>query len=124
MNVICTMAAHNDTGRLGEKLAMEYFMKLGYQILERNWRCRRHEVDLIAHKNGLLYFIEVKCRSGLNFGYPEESVSLKKIKNLIDASAEYIYLFPQWERIQFNVLSVILHENEATEFFLIEDVYL
>ncbi len=117
------MAAHNDKGKHGEQLAVEYFSKQGYEILHQNWRYRHWEVDIIASKNNMLHFIEVKCRSSQQYGFPEESVSLKKIKHLIDASAEYLFMHPQWQRIQFDVLSISLQGKEAA-FFLIEDVYL
>ncbi|MFT3907982.1 MAG: YraN family protein [Ferruginibacter sp.] len=117
------MATHNDTGKQGELLAVDYFSKHGYQVLHQNWRYRHWEVDIIASKNNMLHFIEVKCRSSKQYGFPEESVSLKKIKHLIDASAEYLFINPQWQRIQFDVLSIGLW-GEETEFFLIEDVYL
>ncbi len=117
------MAAHNDTGKLGEKLAADYFLKNGYTILEQNWRHGKWEIDIIAYKDNLLHFIEVKCRTTTAFGHPEESVTVKKIRHLIDASAEYLYLHPEWKRVQFDVLSITLHEKEDTDYFLIEDVY-
>jgi putative endonuclease len=117
------MASHNDIGRLGEKLAAEYFVRQGYILLEQNWRHKRWEVDIIAVKEKTLHFIEVKCRTTTQFGHPEESVHLKKIRHLIDASAEYLYLHPQWQRVQFDVLSITLHKEEEADYFLIEDVY-
>lgn len=118
------MAAHNDKGKLGEQLAVGYFTKLGYHLHHQNWRYRHWEVDMIASKNNVLHFIEVKCRSSDQYGFPEESVTIKKIKHLIDASAEYLYQFPQWKRIQFDVLSIILPAKGEPGYFLIEDVYL
>ena len=118
------MAAHNDKGKQGEQLAADYFVNLGYEILHQNWRHRRWEVDIIASKNNMLHFIEVKCRSSDQYGFPEEGVSLKKIKHLIDASAEFLFQFPQWKRIQFDVLSVSFLKNGDATYFLIEDVYL
>jgi putative endonuclease len=117
------MAAHNDTGKHGEKLAAVYFEKAGYTLLEQNWRHKKWEVDIIAFKENILHFIEVKCRSTKKFGHPEESVNSKKIKNLIDASAEYLYLHPEWKRVQFDVLSITLHKEEEEDYFLIEDIY-
>jgi putative endonuclease len=117
------MAKHNETGAYGEQLAVDYFIKAGYIILEKNWRYKKWEVDIIAHKNDLLHFIEVKSRTSRQFGHPEESVHAKKIKHLIDASAEYLYLHPQWQRIQFDVLSIMLHKEKEPDYFLIEDVY-
>ncbi len=118
------MAAHNDKGKEGEQLAVSYFTELGYELLHRNWRYRHWEIDIIASKNNMLHFIEVKCRSSAMYGFPEEAVSRKKIRNLIEASAEYLYCNPEWKKIQFDVLSISLEKNRQPEYFLIEDVYL
>ncbi|MEO6668503.1 MAG: YraN family protein [Ferruginibacter sp.] len=118
------MAAHNEKGKVGEQLAAYYFLNLGYEILHQNWRHRRWEVDIIATKDQMLHFIEVKCRSTDRYGFPEEGVSLKKIKHLIDASAEFLYQFPQWKRVQFDVLAITQLSNDEAEYYLIEDVYL
>ena len=118
------MAAHNEKGKDGEILAAGYFLQNGYEILHRNWRYRHWEVDIIACKNNMLHFIEVKCRSSSQYGFPEESVNKKKIKNLIDASEQFLYKYPQWQRIQFDILSINSPGKNAPEYFLIEDVYL
>ena len=119
------MSRHNETGSKGEGLALAYFLEKGYTILEQNWRTGRLEVDIIAVKNGLLHFIEVKTRTSMLFGYPEENVSKKKINNLINASEIYLQQYPQWQRIQFDVLAIqVTANNKTPEFFLIEDVYL
>ena len=77
------MAAHNDKGKQGEQLAADYFSTRGYEILQQNWRYRHWEIDIIASRNNMLHFIEVKCRSSSGSGFPEESISKKKIKNLV-----------------------------------------
>lgn len=118
------MARHNQTGSTGEKMAAVYLGGIGYQILHQNWRHGRWEVDIIAQKEGILHFIEVKTRRTKKFGNPEDGVGVKKIQNLIDASEEYLYQQPQWEKIQFNILSITLLKDEEPEYFLIEDVYL
>ncbi len=118
------MAKHIQTGKEGELLAVDYFSEKGYNVLHRNWRHKHWEVDIIASKNGLLHFIEVKTRTSLKFGYPEEKVGYKKLKYLIDASAEFLYLYPQWKRIQFDVLSLLIKKDGTVEYFLLEDVYL
>ena len=117
------MAMHNDTGKLGEELAAVYFEKLGYLILHKNWRHKNKEVDIIASHKNILHFIEVKTVTTLKFGHPEEKVDSKKIKYLIDASEEFLYENPQWQHIQFDVLSVTMIPNEDVKYFLIEDVY-
>lgn len=117
------MASHNNTGTLGEAMAAQYLQQQGFELLHRNWRHGHWEVDIIASLKGVLHFIEVKTRRSKNFGHPEESVSKKKIQYLINASAEYLYRHPQWQRIQFDVLAITLLKNEPAAFFLIEDVY-
>ena len=118
------MAIHNDTGRQGERLAAAFLNERGYTILYANWRFRRWEIDLIATKNNKLHFIEVKTRTSENYGYPEEKMDKKKIRCLIDASQEFLYQYPQWQRIQFDVLSLTLVKGKPPRYFLIEDVYL
>ena len=118
------MATHNDTGKTGEALAAIWFYENGYTILHTNWRHKNLEVDIIANKNTMLHFIEVKAVTTLKFGNPEDKVSEKKIRNLINASEEYLFQHPQWQRIQFDVLSITMIKDFPVEYFLIEDVYL
>lgn len=118
------MAQHNNTGRLGEAMSVEYLSGKGFRVLHRNWRHSRWEVDILAEKDGILHFIEVKTRRTKKFGNPEDSVDKKKIQNLINAAEEYLYQHPEWKRIQFDVLSVSLIKDEPVVYFLIEDVYL
>lgn len=123
-NYATNMAHHNNTGKTGEDLAGIWFEEKGYTILHKNWRHKNLEVDIIATKNNMLHFIEVKAVTTLKFGNPEDKVSEKKIRNLINASEEYLFQNPQWQRIQFDVLSITMIKNTVTEYFLIEDVYL
>src|SRR5688572_11917482 len=111
------MAMHNHTGKKGEQLALEWFIAKGYSILHHNWRYRNWEVDIIASRNGMLHFIEVKTRTSLKFGYPEDNVSRKKIVYLTGAAEEFLYLHPQWQRIQFDILSIQIRP-EGVEYFL------
>ena len=118
------MAHHITTGTLGERLAAEYLSLKGFTILHKNWRHSHWEVDIIASNNNVLHFIEVKTRRTKKFGYPEDDVTKKKLINLINASEEFLFLYPEWKRIQFDILSINLLRNEPAEFFFIEDVHL
>ncbi len=118
------MAHHITTGKLGEQMAVEYLLKNGFVILHKNWRHSHWEVDVIASLKGILHFIEVKTRRTKKFGYPEDDVTKKKVTNLINASEEFLFLYPEWKRIQFDILSISLLRNETSEFFFIEDVHL
>lgn len=115
------MATHNDTGKLGEELAEAYLIGQSFAILHKNWRYKKLEVDLIISKNNILHFVEVKCRASEKFGYPEENVTSTKLKNVMKAAEQYLYEYPQWKKIQFDILSVVL--SEPPNFFLIEDVF-
>ena len=118
------MANHNNTGQLGEKMAGEYLLKKGFSILHQNWRHSHWEVDVIASLKNTLHFIEVKTRRTNKFGYPEDDVTKKKMENLINASEEYLLLYPEWKRIQFDILSISILKNQPAEYFFIEDVYI
>jgi putative endonuclease len=118
------LSKHQGTGKKGEALAISYLEANGFGILHQNWRYGRYEVDVIAHKENVLHFIEVKTRSTSVFGRPEESVGEKKINNLMNASEEFQFRHPEWKRVQYDVLSIQLHNNGEPEYFFIEDVYL
>jgi putative endonuclease len=118
------MAKHNITGNTGEALAAAYLQRNEYFILHQNWRYSHWEVDIIAEKNSILHFVEVKTRRTNKFGHPEESVGKKKIQNLLNASEAFLYQHPKWKRIQFDILSITILKDEPVEYFLIEDVYL
>ncbi len=118
------MADHNQTGSKGENLGAAYLTSAGFSILEKNWRHSRWEVDIIACRNNVLHFIEIKTRRSQKFGLPEDAVGKKKIQNLLHAAEQYLYLAPQWQRIQFDILSISLLSHQPVAYFLIEDVYL
>ncbi len=118
------MAHHNETGKIGEEMAAKYLIDKGYTILHRNWRHLHWETDIIAERNSMLHFIEVKTRHTKKFGHPEEGVSKKKIENLIGAAEEFLLQYPSWKLIQFDILSINIEKNKQPQFFFIEDVYL
>jgi putative endonuclease len=77
------------TGILGEKLAQAFLKKKGYRILETNYRCREGEIDIIARQNDCLVFVEVRTKSDLRFGTPEESITAAKMNHLEKAAHRY-----------------------------------
>ena len=87
------MAAHNDLGIEGEKLAVAHLKKHGYEILETNYRFQKAEVDVIAQKGETLAVIEVKTRTSADFGNPEDFVKPKKIKFSIVYRHTTLFLF-------------------------------
>ena len=118
------MALHNELGRKGEQLGEDYLANCGYSILFRNWRYGRSEIDLVAAKDNVLHFIEVKCRNASPFGFPEDSVTKKKFKHLKRAADEFLFMNPGHKWIQYDILSITLHKNKEPEYFLLEDVFM
>lgn len=118
------MSNNKATGNKGELMAADYLQKLGYTITACNWRHKHWEVDIIAFKENLLHFFEIKTRTSDKFGNPEESIDKKKMQNLRNAAEEYLYLHPEWKYVQFNVLAISMYYGKPVEFFLFEDVYL
>jgi putative endonuclease len=117
------MALHIVTGKTGEDLAAEWLSAKGFAILTRNWRHGRHEIDIIASKDSILHFIEVKSRRSTLFGRPEESVNKKKLHHILQSAAGWLVEYPGHRRTQYDVLAITLNKR-TTEYFLIEDVYL
>ena len=117
------MAKHLQTGKKGEKLAVEYLQKQGFQILETNWRFRKLEVDIIAKDKEVLVLVEVKTRSSKYFGEPEEFVDAKKEKFLAKASAEYMALINHNWAIRFDVIAVFLKNEKEWELKHIKDAF-
>ena len=76
------MSTHITTGKSGEDLAAMYVELKGYTVVERNWRSRRNEVDIIASEKKLLHFIEVKTRTSLDFALPESKVKCPKLRHM------------------------------------------
>lgn len=118
------MARHNETGQLGEQLAEKWLTEKGYKMIEKNWKYGKLEIDIIAAKNDLLHFFEVKTRRTNTFGYPEELVDRKKLYHFISAGTEYIRLNPPTYWIRYNILSITIEKDQEPQYFLIEDVYL
>jgi putative endonuclease len=115
---------NHDIGKIGEALAVDWLQQQGYSILLRNWRYKRFEMDIIAEKNKVLHFVEVKTRRGDAFGYPEEIVDRKKIRRMLRTGAAFQYQHPQWMQVQYDILSITLVNRQAPEYFFIEDVYI
>ena len=77
-------------GNAGEYLAAEYLEAKGHTILERGFRCKTGEIDLISKKENSIHFIEVKTRSSLGFGLPKEAVSKDKLRHINNTALVYI----------------------------------
>ncbi|GAA5038371.1 UPF0102 protein [Marivirga lumbricoides] len=109
------------TGDLGEDIAAKILTKKGYEILERNYRYKRSEIDLICLFSDLLVFIEVKALNSTRFGHPEDRVNNHKIEKVIEAAEDYIYAINWQKDIRFDILSIDLKHPD--NFLHIEDAF-
>jgi putative endonuclease len=100
------MAAHNELGKLGEDLAVDYLKKNGYTILDTNWIFQKAEIDIIAKIENTLAIIEVKTRSSLEFGLPQDFVNPKKIQLLVKAVDAYVVERNLDIDVRFDIIAV------------------
>jgi len=106
------------TGSDGENLAAEYLTGKGYEVLERNYRVGRAEIDLIVRKGNWLIFVEVKTRSGSAFGFPEEFVDREKERNVLFAAEWYIERVNWQGNVRYDIVAVlgVGWDREVTHF--------
>jgi len=76
------MARKDIVGRTREQIAADHLEAAGYRIIDRNWRCRTGELDIVAERDGTVVFVEVKTRSGTGYGHPLESITVQKLARL------------------------------------------
>jgi putative endonuclease len=105
------MARHNETGKKGEELAAKFLVENGYEILERNYRWKRYEIDLIAKIGFFLVFVEVKTKTNTSYGMPEDDVTAKKANQVMAAAEEYIFETGWKNEIRFDIISVIIQKE-------------
>lgn len=101
------MAEHNALGKKGEKMATDFLIEKGYEILERNYRYLKHEVDIIARKENIVVAIEVKTRSTPEFGNPQDFVKPKQIQSLVKAVDHYITDNDLDVEVRFDIIAII-----------------
>ena len=110
-------------GRFGEEQAARYLQLRGYRIVERNYRCRLGEIDLIARRGGFLVFVEVKQRRDARFAEAREFVTAAKQGRIL--AAAQCYLAQTGSRLQprFDVIEVYGSEGERLRFEHIVDAF-
>lgn len=99
-------------GKLGEDIAVEYLMNLGYEIVDRNFSANQGEIDIIAREKDELVFIEVKSRTNYSYGKPIEAVDKRKQKHLLSTIKYYLYLNKlESEIIRIDIIEVYFSEE-------------
>jgi putative endonuclease len=116
------MAKHNELGKKGESEATEFLEQKGYEIIERNFVFQKAEIDIIAKKDNILAIVEVKTRSSLDFGLPQDFVKPKKIQLLVKAVNEYVISNDLDVEVRFDIIA-IYNKNKNFEIEHIEDAF-
>lgn len=101
------MTAPNILGKAGENAAAAYLEEKGYRILDRNWRKNRLELDIVAMKEEILVFVEVKTRRNTDYREPHEAVDWKKIRHIVVAADAYIKQHDINAPIRFDIIDVV-----------------
>jgi putative endonuclease len=118
------MAEKDVLGRTGEQLAVEYLIDSGYVVIERNWRCRQGEVDVVARHGATTVFVEVKTRSGVCYGHPFEALSLTKLSRLRRLAGAWCEAHPSVRGdIRIDVIAVISPRGIAPQIEHLEAVF-
>ncbi|MBQ3726787.1 MAG: YraN family protein [Selenomonadaceae bacterium] len=118
------MSRQKVLGKLGEDCAAKFLEAEGYTIVDRNFRIRSAEIDIIARRDNLIIFVEVKARSNIRHGLPVEAVNLRKQKKIIEAAG----VFLQDENFcdcacRFDVVEVYLRGECVEEIHQIENAF-
>ncbi|GGH16952.1 UPF0102 protein [Paenibacillus segetis] len=112
MNHISRSDGRKAKGQLAEQAAADYLFAHGYEIVERNWRCRSGEIDIVAIQDDVIVIVEVRSRSSYasSFGTPSESITARKMKQVRDTAAVYLHHVRKSNAIvRFDVLAITLN---------------
>lgn len=99
------MAEHNDVGRWGEQIAVDYLVVSGHAIMARNWRSGHYELDIVAMKGSRVIFVEVKTRSNTSDD-PVEAIDRRKVTRLIRAAEAFADVFNVNHEMQFDIIAI------------------
>ncbi|HLT81041.1 MAG TPA: YraN family protein [Cyclobacteriaceae bacterium] len=99
-----------EAGAKGEQLAADYLVAKGFTILFRNYRCGKSEIDLIVQRDDWLVFVEVKARTSLEYGQPEDFVDWRKSERMLRAADNFIHATDWQGNVRFDIISVRLCE--------------
>lgn len=116
------MANHNELGKKGEQLAVDFLLKKGYTIIERNYRFDKAEVDIIAQIKETLAIVEVKTRSSKFFGDPQDFLKPKQIQRIVKAVNEYVIENGLDVEVRFDIIAIV-KENTKFKIEHLEDAF-
>lgn len=110
-------------GKEGEDVAANYLIQKGYEIIERNYRHQRSEIDLIVRHQSFLVFVEVKTRSTHAFGHPEEAVDYRKVAKILEGAEHYIFDRDWRGPVRYDIVAITWKDGDEPEVMHIEDAF-
>jgi putative endonuclease len=117
-------APHLLLGRLGERIACRYLLRLGFDVLARRYQARRGEIDIVALEGDTLVFVEVKTRASTTFGEPWEFVDWEKRQRLQSAADEFIAMYDLGRyTYRFDIVSVVAPGSPAEAVSLLRNAF-
>lgn len=117
------MARHNDTGKRGEDIAETLLIGKGYTIHFRNWRSGRREVDIIASYDNQWVFVEVKTRSGVQFGFPEDAIGEQKKAFMREAADAFLWDHTEFPTLRYDIVSIVLRPGGVYDWTHFPDAF-
>ena len=111
-------------GERGETVACGFLKDHGYEILEKNYKCKLGEIDVIARRQGRLAFIEIKTRTSTQFGTPQEAVDFRKQEKIFKVAQWYLKERKSLKSpVAFDVVAILWKEGQSPEIRLIADAF-
>ncbi len=103
----------HEIGKFGENEAVEYLKQKGYKILERNFSCKRGEIDIIALDKSEIVFIEIKARMSLKYGLPSEAVTKRKLEHIYKTAEYFLYVRNlEGQNARIDVIEIYIKNNK------------
>ena len=105
------MANHNELGKKGEQLAVDFLLKNEYEVIARNYMYQKAEVDIIAKKGDVLVIVEVKTRTSAGFGDPQQFLKPKQMQRIIKAVDYFVNENEMDVEVRFDIIAIVLNKK-------------
>lgn len=110
-------------GNFGEDIVNKYLNKYGYKVITKNFQCSLGEIDVIFKDKDEIVFAEIKTRTGIQFGFPAESVTIYKKKHILNSAKYFIYINSLKGKFRFDVIEVYLLKDKKPFINHIKNVF-
>ena len=114
---------NKEIGKYGENLAKDFLIKNGYEVIDTNFHySKMAEIDIVATKDNIVHFVEVKTRTSDFFGVPLEAIGKKKLSSIYHAGLFYIQQNKKYKKFQIDAIGIVLDKGKNPKFTFIENI--